>query len=392
MGLLKGSSVRPFSAANWGYPPHNRASFQQVQQLVPTVRLSRGASAASPHPQALQELAEITYAGLDGKPRTVQKMLDDTYTDAFVVTKNGTVIAEEYRNGMSADSHHLLNSVSKSFLGMLVGILGAEGSIDPTQALTTYIPEFVNTAFSQTTVQQALDMTAAVKYGEDYADRQADFWVETAVVGWRPALVNAQLPKTLFDYACSLKDTEHPDGTHFHYQTVLTNVVAMAVERATNQPLAKLMEEKLWQPLRPEQDAVVVVDASGLPYFGAGMNACARDLARFGQLLAQNGQYDGKQVVPSAWIEDTLQGNDDLKGLFAAGDYAEMIPGGHYRNQTWADAPRGLLICIGIHGQTIYVNQNTGVIAVKLSTHPESAEITLFADTFAAMQAITETV
>lgn len=392
MSLLKGSSVRPFTNENWGYPPHNRASFQQVQQLVPTIRLSRGASPALPQPQNIQALADISYTGLDGNPRTVQQMLDDTYTDAFVVTKNGTLIAEEYRNGMSADSHHLLNSVSKSFLGMLVGILAAEGSLDPAEALTTYIPEFVNTAFGQTTVQQALDMTAAVKYGEDYADRNADFWVETAVVGWRPALVDAKLPKTLFEYACSLKNKEQTDGTHFHYRTVLTNVIAMAVERATNQPLAKLMEQRLWQPLNPEQDAAVVVDASGLPYFGAGMNACARDLARFGQLLAQNGQYNGKQVVPSAWVEDTLNGNDELKGQFAAGDYAEMFPGGHYRNQTWADAPRGLLICIGIHGQTIYVNQNTGVVAVKLSTHPESAEITLFADSFAAMQAITEAV
>jgi CubicO group peptidase (beta-lactamase class C family) len=392
MSLLKGSSVRPFTASNWGYPPHNRASFQQVQQLGPTIRLSRGSDPVIPLAQKTQSLAEITYTGLNGNPRTIQQMLDDTYTDAFVVTKNGTVVVEEYRNGMGADSHHLLNSVSKSFLGMLVGILAADGAIDPQETLTTYIPEFTNTAFQHTTIQQALDMTAAVKYGEDYADRDADFWVETAIVGWRPALVTESLPKTLFDYACSLQDTEQADGEHFHYRTVLTNVIAMAVERATNQSVAKLVEQKIWQPLNPEQDAVVVVDSSGLPYFGAGMNACARDLARFGQMLAQNGHYNGKQIVPSAWVEDSICGNDEVKALFAAGDYAEMIPGGHYRNQIWADSSRGLLVCIGIHGQTIYVNQTTGVVVVKLSTHPESAEISLFADTFAAMQVITETV
>lgn len=392
MSLLKGSSVRPFTAENWGYPPHNRASFQQLQQLVPTVRLSRGPDAFIPLAQKPQNVADITYVGLDGNTRTVARMLDDTYTDAFLVTKNGAIVAEDYRNGMGADSHHLLNSVSKSFLGVLVGILVAEGSIDPAEALTTYVPEFTDTAFCKTTIQQALDMTAAVKFGEEYADRQADFWVETAVVGWRPALVDEHLPNTLFDYACSLRDTEQVDGEHFHYRTVLTNVIAMAVERATNQSVAKLVEQKVWQPLGPEQDAVVVVDSSGLPYFGAGMNACARDLARFGQMLAQNGQYNGKQIVPAAWVEDSIRGNDDVKALFAAGDYAEMIPGGHYRNQIWADSTRGLLICIGIHGQTIYVNQTTGVVVVKLSTHPESAEIALFADTFAGMQAITEAV
>jgi CubicO group peptidase (beta-lactamase class C family) len=392
MSLLKGSGVRPFTAANWGYPPHNRASFQQVQQLVPTVRLSRGPDPFIPLVQKLQNVAEISYVGLDGNTRSIQQMLDGTYTDAFVVTKNGTTVAEDYRNGMGADSHHLINSVSKSYLGMLVGILVAEGILDPVEALTTYIPEFADTAFRKTTIQQALDMTAAVKYGEDYADRRADFWRETAVVGWRPELVDEHLPKTLFDYACSLRDVEQVDGEHFHYRTVLTNVIAMTLERATNQSAAKLMEQKIWQPLGPEQDAVVVVDSSGLPYFGAGMNVCARDLARFGQMLAQNGYYNGRQIVPSAWVEDSMLGNDEVKSLFAAGDYADMIPGGHYRNQIWADSTRGLLVCIGIHGQTIYVNQSTGVVVVKLSTHPESAELALFADTFAGMQAITEAV
>ena len=164
------------------------------------------------------------------------------------------------------------------------------------------------------------------------------------------------------------------------------NVVAMAVERATNTSVALLVEQKIWQPLGPEQDASVVVDSSGFAYFGAGMSACARDLGRFGQMLAQNGSYNDRQIVPADWVCDTLQGTDELRRLFADGDYAEMTPGGHYRNQVWADSANSQLICIGIHGQTIYVDQITGVVVVKLSTFPESAPMDLFADTFAAMR------
>lgn len=385
MSLLTGSGSRDFDAENWGYPPHNRASFQQVQQLFPTARIRRGAAPVMALEASLQPVAQRRYEGVDGSSRTVAQMLDDTYTDAFIVAKNGHIVAEEYRNGMGPDSLHLLNSVSKSFLGMLVGILQNEGALDPAQPLVAYVPEFADTGFRHTTVQQALDMTGAIKYGEDYADRQAEFWRETAVVGWRPALVRQDTPATLFDYACSLKDTEQLDGEHFHYRTVFTNVVAMALERATNTSVATLLEQKLWQPLNPEQDACIVVDSSGFPYLGAGMNACARDLARFGQMLVQNGRYNGQQVVPADWINDTLQGNDTLRELFAAGDYAELFPGGHYRNQVWADPTNAQLACIGIHGQTIFVNQATGVVVVKLSTHPESADMPLFADTFAAM-------
>lgn len=392
MSLLSGSGARSFSLDNWGYPPHNRASFQQVQQLFPTVRLARGNAPPATLNADLQAITELEYPGLDGGSCTVAQMLDDTWTDAFLVTKNGVIVFEDYRNTMGPESLHLLNSVSKSFLGMLVGILAHEGRIDPAEPLVSYLPEFADTAFSETTVQQALDMSGAVAYGEDYADRQADFWKETAVVGWRPALVNADTPATLFDYACTLRDTEQSDGEHFHYRTVFTNVVAMAVERATNTSVATLVEQKLWQPLGPEQDACVVADSSGFPYFGAGMNACARDLARFGQMLVQNGNYNGQQIVPAEWVRDTLEGSDELRRLFAESAYGNLIPGGHYRNQVWSDAPSSQLICIGIHGQTIFVDQTTAVVIVKLSTHPESAETALFTDTFAAMRMLCATV
>lgn len=392
MSLLIEGQARAFHGGNWDYPPHNRASFQQLQQLTPTVRLSRGSGPIISLEQRLQNVSDIRYTNTKGQPRSVAQMLDETYTDAFLVLKNSCVITEEYRNGMRADSHHLLNSVSKSFIGMLAGILAVQGVIDPHKPLTHYLPELENTAFQGTSIQQALDMTAAVKFDENYSDRRTDFWQEAAVVGWRPELVDQDLPKTLFDYVCALTEQKQKNGEHFKYRTVLTNVVAMAIERATNQSVAQLIEERIWQLLAPEQDATVAVDASGFPYFGAGMNACARDLARFGQMLVQNGDYNGRQIVPASWVEASLRGDDTVKALFAAGDYSGLIPGGHYRNQIWANADRKILICIGINGQTIYVNQTTNVVVVKLSSHPTPADVPLFQDTFAAMQAITEAV
>ena len=379
---------RSFDNSNWGYPPGNRASFQQVQALFPTVRLRRGPGPIVPFDVTPRELGEVVFVGTDGSPQSVRQMLDTTYTDAWLVVKDGAIVAEDYRNGMAADSHHLLNSVSKSFLGMLAGVLAADGLLDPGALLCTYLPEFQETAFAHTTVQHALDMTAAVRYGEDYADPAADFWRETAVVGWRTLPDSASVPRSLLAFACDLHDTDHADGTHFHYRTVLTNVVGMAIERATGQSLATLMEARVWQKLRPEQDAAVVVDSTGFPYFGAGMNACARDLARFGQMLLDNGRYAGEQVVPAAWVQDTVRGSDELRTLFAASDYGGMIAGGHYRNQVWAAAEPETMFCIGIHGQTIYVNKPARVVIVKLSTHPRSAEAALFADAFTAMGAV----
>ena len=57
-----------------------------------------------------------------------------------------------------------------------------------------------------------------------------------------------------------------------------------------------------------EQDASVVADPQGLPYMGAGMSACARDLARFGEMLRNDGFYNGRQILPASWVHDTRLG------------------------------------------------------------------------------------
>ncbi len=384
------SSDRRFTVNNWGYPPQNRQSFQQVQSLFPTARLRRGPGPITTFARDLKDIVNLSYTGADGSERKVQQMLDEGYTDAFVVVKDNTILCERYANGMSADSFHLLNSVTKSFVGMLAGIFIAKGLIRESDLVTQHIPELADTAFAESTIRHLLDMSAAPKYGEDYADPKADFWVEAAVVGWRPALRTQDSASTLLAHAKTLTMSEQSNGEKYHYRTVLTNVLGMVLDRAGPGGLQEQLQNHIWQKLGPEQDAAIVVDSSGFPYVGAGMNACALDLARFGQMLIQQGHYNGKQIVPADWINDTRYADETAKANFAQSEYGAMFPGGHYRNQVWVeDADKGILVAIGIHGQVIYMNMQTQVVIVKLSTHPESAG-PLFADGFSAMRALSE--
>ena len=386
------NSTRLFTVNDWGYPPQNRQSFQQVQSLFPTARLGRGPGPIAKFDNDSKDIVNITYEGAGGSERSVQQMLEDGYSDAFIVVKDNTILCEQYFDGMAADSFHLLNSVTKSFVGMLAGIQVAEGLIRETDLVTQHVPELTDTAFSGSTIRHLLDMTAAPKYGEDYSDPIADFWYEAAVVGWRPTLRNKESAATLLEHATTLTDSEQLNGEKYHYRTVFTNVLGMVLERAGPGNLQDQLQNEIWQKLGPEQDAAIVVDRAGFPYVGAGMNACARDLARFGQMIIQQGQYNGAQIVPVDWINDTRHGDARAKLNFARSDYGAMFPGGHYRNQVWVEnAADGILVAIGIHGQIIYMNMKTQVVIVKLSTHPESAG-PLFQDGFKAMRAIAESV
>ncbi len=383
----------PITVDNWGFPPNNRWSFQHVQSLFPTVRIRRGAGPVCAFKEDLRDLDEVTYPGVDGTERTVGAMLAQSYSDAFLVVKDDVILTEQYFNGMRADSHHLMNSVTKSFIGTLIGIMADRGILDVDDPVVAHVPELDGTAFDKTTVRTALDMSAAVAFGEDYADPHADFWIETSVVGWRPALVKPGAPRTLLEHAASLDQTDQGEGEKYHYRTVLTNVLGMVLERAAATVLPALLETELFSKLGPEQDACIVADRSGFPYVGAGMNACARDLARFGSMVVAQGRYNGQQIVPASWIDDTRWGNAHAKRLFAESEYGELFPGGHYRNQFWvSDSERGVLLALGIHGQTIHMNMTTSTVIVKFSSHPESVDLEMFQDTFAAMDALSEVV
>ena len=376
---------------NWLTAPINKKSFQNIESLFDTIRLKRSSDAPSEIPLNLQSLDSIEMQNIEGQTQSFREMMDSTHTDSFLVLKNGEIIFEEYFNDMSSDSLHLMNSITKSFIGMLVGILSDEGIFDTKDKITKYLPELNDTGFSETTIQSALDMSSAVKFEEDYDDPLCEFWREAAVVGWRPDLVDENSPKTLLDFALSLKEKEQEEMEGYHYRSVLTNVIAMVIERATNKRVQDLLEKHLWQKLKTEQDAVIVVDKTGLPFVGAGMNACTRDLARFGQMILNDGLYEEEQIVPKEWIDSTRIGDDGYRERFAKSDHGEMLPGGHYKNKMWV-ANSDEMMCIGIFGQTIHINRNTGTVIVKFSSFPEPADELMFANSFILLATISNSV
>lgn len=377
-----------YSSANWNQPPHNRHSFQHMSALFATQTIQRSTKSAMAFEYALEDTSQLTYPVSKGATEPLQHFLDSTFTDAFLVLKEGVIVTEEYRNNMQDNTQHLLNSVSKSFVGMLAGIAIEDGLLDTSKYVSAYLPELANSAFSETTVQRALDMTAAVAYSEDYDQPKDDFWHEAAVVGWRPDLQSDSSPRSLIDYCKERSQTEQGEGERFHYRTVLTNLCTAVIERATNTPFCEFFAQRLWQPLGPEQDANVVVDPTGLPYMGAGMSACARDLARFGEMLRNDGFYNDQQILPASWVRDTRLGNDELRELFAASDYHGLLPNGHYTNQVWADRESDEIMCIGIHGQTIYIHRSKQLVCVKLSSHPYPTDLGLWGATYRALRAL----
>jgi CubicO group peptidase (beta-lactamase class C family) len=316
-------------------------------------------------------------------------MVEGSSCDALLVAQGGCLVAEHYFNEMGPHSHHLLNSITKSFVGMLTGIGAARGQLETSSPITRYLPELGTSAWRGTTVRHLLDMTAAARYSEDYADPTTDFWQEAAVVGWRPALVDDRTPSNLLDFARSLDGQDMENGSRFVYRTVCTNVLGMILERAMRAPLARLLETELWSQLATEHDASIVVDRARFPYAGAGMSATARDLVNFGLMMINDGRLGGRQVVPASWVADTIAGDDTSRDCFARGEYGEVMPGWHYRNQVWvASSAPTVMLAIGIHGQLVYMDKGRDLVIVLLSSQPEPLDVSLELQVLSGVQSI----
>jgi CubicO group peptidase (beta-lactamase class C family) len=158
-------------------------------------------------------------------------------------------------------------------------------------------------------------------------------------------------------------------------------------ERAAGERMPELLSRILWSRFA-EDDMDAGVDRAGSVFHDGGLAASLRDAARFGELIRRGGVNNGDQIVPRAWIEDTLAGAPDSRDAFAASPTEKDLPGGMYRNQFWVPyADRRVLMCLGIHGQLIHIDFDRATVIAKLSSWPTPLDPALDANTLALADA-----
>jgi CubicO group peptidase (beta-lactamase class C family) len=369
----------------WDRAPWNRWSFQNVRQMVPTAEVWRGRGHASRLPRNPRPLDALRYRGESGET-SVGAFLDGTFTDGFIVLHRGEIVFERYMNGMTERTLHLSQSVGKSLIGILVGIYQARGWIDVERPITDYLPELAATAYAGAKVQHVLDMTSGVAFDETYTDPFSDIAKIDVACGWRPRPDDGRdWPETCWDVVLSLKKREAEHGSRFSYRSIETDVLAFALERISGRRLPEIVSRDLWQPLGAEESAAYTVDAAGYALADGGFNATLRDYARFGEMLTQDGLFNGRQIVPGEWVRRCRQGDHEK----FTGDYRLGTPEGAYSQQFWLEDHRTpVLLCRGVFGQLIYSDPAYGFTAVKLSSWPDFRNTTLLRETLAALNAI----
>jgi len=349
--------------------PQMRWSVANFRQLMPTVNVSRGLGEASllEH-QPSNEIDALTFVPLGGgEPMTWQQSLQANYTDRIIILHRGKLVYERYFGVLKPQGQHAAMSITKTFTGTLAALLVAEEKLDPERMVADYVPELALSAFGNASVRQLMDMTTGIHFSEDYADPKAEVWAHAAAGNPLPKPADYQGPRTYYEFLQTVK----PQGRHgeaFHYRTANSDALGWVIARVSGQNVAQLLSERIWSRLGAEQDAYMSVDSIGTPFAGGGLNAGLRDLARFGEMMRNEGRYNGTQILPAEVVADIRGGanRDD----FAKAGY-RLLPGWSYRNMWWVTHNgHDAFMARGVHGQALYIDPLAEMVIARFASHP----------------------
>ena len=294
--------------------------------------------------------SQIEAIARDSSNGSLERYLQASGTTAFLVVHDDKLLYERYFNGYDQRSLNTSFSMAKSFASSLVGIAIDEGHIKSVdEPITNYIPQLLkkDNRFKSITIRNLLTMSSGIKYEEgatlpwsDEADDTKTYYSTDL----RELALNSQI--------------EGKPAQYFEYNNYNPLLVGMIIERATGMHVARYLQQKLWKPMGMEADGSWSLDSKndGFEKMESGVNARARDFARFGMLFAKEGNWRGKQLISRVWVEESTRPDTTTD------------PSQGYQYYWWVNTPEGEnhFSAQGNYGQYIYVAPEKDLVIVRL--------------------------
>jgi len=212
------------------------------------------------------------------------------HVHSLMVVRHGNVVAEGWWAPYAPDRKHTLYSLSKSFVSTAVGLAVAEGKLTVDDKIVSFfpddLPETVSANLAAMRVQDLLSMST----GHDKEP-----------TGAMRANGNKNWARAFLAHP-----VEHQPGTHFVYNSGATYMLSAIVQKLTGQTVLAYLTPRLFTPLGID-GADWEVDPNGINTGGWGLRLKTEDIAKFGQLYLQKGVWNGKQLLPQAWVADATR-------------------------------------------------------------------------------------
>jgi CubicO group peptidase (beta-lactamase class C family) len=362
-----------------GFPVGTRATASQVGNLVGTYshfdelfpsRLVKRATT----PWLFKRAPEPTiFYNFRSDRLSIENYLGRNPTTGLLIARDDTILYEHYQYARTDHDRFLSQSMAKTITAMLIGIAISENKIrsidDPVSA---YVPSLANTEYGKTSIRELLHMSSGVAFTENYdgsddvAKLGRDLFSEP---GKDPVASVAQFNTRIA-----------PPGTKWHYASVETEILGLVLRAAIGEPVADYLDDRIWQAIGTEADASWAIDGTGQEVSFCCFNAVLRDYARIGRLLAHDGAWEGRQLIPRQWLLDatTVQPRNAYLAPGAATPYFG------YGYQVWLlPGEQRRFALLGIRGQMILVDPASKLVMVHTAVRNNPSDPASNAETIA---------
>ncbi len=276
--------------------------------------------------------------------------LKEMGTVSFLIIRHDSILYEKYLNGWNDTQTSNLFSATKTIIGLLAGIALDEGKIkNLDDKVRQYIPTYNKGKQAEVSIRNLLTMSGAMAWDEAYSSL---FSVTT----------RGYYGNDLYQLVTNLDVKETP-GVQYSYRSGETQLLSFVIESATGQSISQYAEEKLWKPLQAEGDAYWLLDKKdGDEKAFCCFHTTARDAARFGRLILDKGNWNGRQLISKEYMDEMTRPASYLKdqwGKDSLDYYGFQTWIMHYKGQT-NPYMRGML------GQYVIAIPSLDAIVVRL--------------------------
>ena len=364
-----GPDAELYGAAD-GYPLGTRGAAPQLGKLVgsyshfdeiyPSRRVGR---ARSPWQFKRAPEPSITYS-FGTETLSIADYLKRNPVTGLLIARDDTILYEHYQYART-DSHRFVSqSMAKTLVAMLVGVAVSEGRIKSIDDfVSAYVAGLAGTEYGNTSIRALLNMSSGVEFSEVY-DGKDD------IARLARALFSGD-PKDPAAIVAQFNTRIAPPGTRFHYASVETEILGLVLRAATGTPLADYLHARIWGPIGTEADASWAIDGSGQEIAFCCFNATLRDYARLARLLAHDGAWEGRQLIPRQWLLDATTVRPEDRHL--APGVARLYLG--YGYQVWLlPGEQRRFALLGIRGQIILVDPASKLVMVHTAVRKKPRE------------------
>jgi CubicO group peptidase (beta-lactamase class C family) len=337
-------------------------SFSAMDSLSPHCTLEPAAQPL-PLPKAASEAA-FQYR-FDGKTLTLDDYMQRQRATAVLVLKDGEIVAERSNYERKPEQRMLSNSMAKTIVALGIGKALEEGHIRSLEdRAADYEPRLAASLYGQTRLINLLRMASGAQFVEDYSGHD-----DLARFNW--------VARNQGSAAAVQTVTQRnaPEGSVFSYASAETQVLGLVLRAATGQTLCRYIGDKIWQPMGADSSATWLTNPVDQTEMAAGnFNATLKDYARLGWLMANDGQRDGRSVIPRDYLLSMTEASRQPEAFRPARMQNKGSTYMGYGLQTWllpGSARRFALL--GVYGQSILVDPALKLVVVHMAVAKDAS-------------------